>query len=517
MRTLKTLSVALVVVAWATDALAQYYVPLRYDMRYTPNPGYISPVPYSQAPPRADPYAFGSVQYGNYDITGNVRAGKSFRGSTPFGQQGSQMSTRLPSMGLSNFTRDSIGIEDLGTGVEYGAALPYFPGSGSVTSVTTARSRFATPPPMDRAPYALPSVNSAMPGYTPAPGSFAGSAPPPMLSPQQAAGYRPGLYVPRGAVEWVNAMVEGRGGAPPVDRRALTTVSTGSLGETPQERKMDLRLGLPLLPADTRIGIGTEGSETGQTALPEAGAPAAEGAPAASSGPADLFQSPLYWRLREAATTDKLPARGEEPPFLLTTPKPRTTAAGGSGEERNLTREPQTPAVPPLIEKLPTTPASYADFLARAQAAVKANQYGAADSLFQAAIVMAPDQPEPFFGRVNALLGDYRYLEAALVLDRGLKEHPEWARSIPDAKAGYSKSEVYDRIVGELAEDLKNHPQSAETNLLLGYLSLASGKTEDARAYLKQVALVRGDRAGSERAMLDAIASPGAAKVKSAE
>jgi tetratricopeptide (TPR) repeat protein len=289
-------------------------------------------------------------------------------------------------------------------------------------------------------------------------------------------------------------------------------VSPGLAGETPQERKMDLRLGLPLLPADTRIGIRTEGSETGQTAPPEAGgpaAPAAEGAPAA---PADLYQSPLYWRLREAATTDKAPARGEEPPFLLTTPKPRTTAAGGSGEERNLTREPQTPAVPPLIEKLPTTPASYADFLARAQAAVKANQYGAADSLFQAAIVMAPDQPEPFFGRVNALLGDYRYLEAALVLDRGLKEHPEWARSIPDAKAGYSKSEVYDRIVGELAEDLKNHPQSAETNLLLGYLSLASGKTEDAKAYLKQVAQVRGDRAGSERAMLDAIASPGAAK-----
>jgi len=372
MRTLKTLSVALVVVAWATDALAQYYVPLRYDMRYTPNPGYISPVPYAQAPPRADPYAFGSAQYGNYDITGNVRAGKSFRGSTPFGQQGSQISTRLPSMGLSNFTRDSIGIEDLGTGVEHGAALPYFPGSGSVTSITTAKSRFATPPPMDRAPYALPSVNSAMPGYTAVPGSFAGSAPPPMVSPQQAAGYRPGLYVPRGAVEWVNAMVEGRGGAPPVDRRALT-VSTGSPGETLQERKMDLRLGLPLMPADTRIGIWTEGSETGQAAPPEAGGPvrAAEGAPAA---PADLFQSPLYWRLREAAATDKPPARREEPSFLLTPPKPRTTAADGPGEEPDLAGEPQAPAIPALIEKLPTTPASYADFLARAQAARKANQ-----------------------------------------------------------------------------------------------------------------------------------------------
>jgi len=511
MRTLKTLSVALVVVAWATDALAQYYVPLRYDMRYTPNPGYIAPVPYSQAPPRVDPYAFGSAQYGNYDITGNVRAGKSFRGSMPFGQQGSQISTRLPSMGLSNFTRDSIGIEDLGTGVEYGAALPYFPGSGSVTSITTAQSRFATPPPMGRAPYGLPNVNSAMPGYTAAPGSFAGSAPPPMVSPQQAAVYRPGLYVPRSAVEWVNAMVEGRGGAPPVDR-GVPTVTPASAGETPQESKMDLRLGLPLLPADMRIGIGTEGSETGQAAPPEAGAPgapAAEGAPAA---PADLFQSPLYWRLREAATTDKPPARGEEPSFLLKPPKPRTTPAGGPGEEPNRTGEPETPAVPPLIEKLPTTPASYADFLARAQAAVKASQYGVADSLFQAAIVMDPDRPEPFFGRINALLADYRYLQAAIVLDRGLKEHPEWARSIPDAKAGYAKPEVYDRIVGELAEDLKNHPQSAETNLLLGYLSLASGKTEDAKAYLKQVAQVRGDRAGSERAMLDAIASPRAAK-----
>ena len=114
----------------ASSAPGQYYVPLRYDLRYSLNPGYVTAIPYGQAPTRPDPYAFGSPLYSGLDLTGNVRAGKSFQGNTPFNQQGSQLSTNVPSLALSNFRRDSIGIGDVGTGVEYGMAAPYFPGSG---------------------------------------------------------------------------------------------------------------------------------------------------------------------------------------------------------------------------------------------------------------------------------------------------------------------------------------------------------------------------------------------------
>ncbi len=147
MRTSKVFAIgtlaALVLGMAAAEAGAQYYVPLRYDLRYTTNPGYIGPVTQAlPAPP--DPYSYGALQYGNLLMTGNVRGGKSFEGTVPYNQQGSQLSTFLPSMALSNFNRDSVSVADVVSGLNYGGYQPYFAGAGSVTSLYTAETRFAT-------------------------------------------------------------------------------------------------------------------------------------------------------------------------------------------------------------------------------------------------------------------------------------------------------------------------------------------------------------------------------------
>jgi len=125
---------------------------------------------------------------------------------------------------------------------------------------------------------------------------------------------------------------------------------------------------------------------------------------------------------------------------------------------------------------------------------------------------MDPSQPAAFFGRLAALLGDYRYLQAAMVLDRGLKAHPKWARQVPDLKTAYQKPSTYDRILADLAEDVRNRSQSAEPNLLLGYVYAASSRPDDARPYLKHVAAIRGERAGAEKPLLEAVAPPAPGK-----
>jgi tetratricopeptide (TPR) repeat protein len=235
----------------------------------------------------------------------------------------------------------------------------------------------------------------------------------------------------------------------------------------------------------------------------------AEGQPVTPSAGAEQSQSALYWRMREAAAPPQAGNAGAALPPATSPARPQGKGAGGASDQAAGPAEAeQAPGIPPAPERLPTNPPSFADCFARAQAAMKAGNYAAADALYEAATVMDADQPPAFFGRINALLGGYRYMVAALVLDRGLRLHPEWARDLPDVKAAFNKPETYDRVVNDLTEDLKVHPQALESNLLMGYLCLASGKTAEAKPYLGQVSQVRAAAPGSERAMLEAINPP---------
>jgi tetratricopeptide (TPR) repeat protein len=505
---------ALVLGLFGPGALGQYYVPLRYDLRYSLNPGYITAIPYGQAPSRPDPYAFGSPMYGGYDLTGNVRAGKSFQGNVPFNQQGSQLSANVPSLALSNFRRDSIGIGDIGTGVEYGMAAPYFPGSGSVTSIGTAERRFA--PAVGGNRYTTPNYNEANVGLVSVPstaGFYAGSTPPPDVPAAQLQTMRRGgLYLPRGAIEWVNALAEGNrpAGLPQPPSAGVPTVPGEELN--PALRRMDMRLGLPPLFTDVRIGLPPElggqvpavpGGPAELAASEKAAAEARANAAGKTETP-ETAAAAITQKLRKGATKET--TRESPPPAAGMPPAAGTPPAVpfGLGQEGG-------PAVPPAPTKYAGA-ATFPEYMARANAQMKEGHYGAADALYEAAIVMDPDRPLALFGRINALLGDYRYLQASLVLDRALRLHPDWVREIPDIKAAYPKPDILTRITSDLATDLSKRPSNVEANLLLGYIHYASDRKEEAKPHLKKVAEVRGDKPGSEQTFLKAIEAAEKAK-----
>jgi hypothetical protein len=486
----------------ASSLPGQYYVPLRYDLRYSLNPGYVTAIPYAQAPLRPDPYAYGSSVYSGLDLTGNVRSGKAFQGNIPFGQQGSQVSATLPSMSLSNFRRDSVGIGDVGTGVEYGMPAPYFPGSGSVTTAGSAARRFAPILPGDRAPYDLPNYNVSNVGMVSVPtsvGYYSGSTPPPDIPASQLQTMRRGgLYLPRGAVEWVNSMA---GGVPQAPTSSVPTVTAAD--QSPEARQMDMRLGLPPLTTDVRIGLPPEFG--GQS-------PVVPGGPAALAAQKAAAEA----RARAAGTTEKkeaIPSAIDQGREDISREPPREAPRTTAGRLQSMPpgtlpeQEPEGPVMPPAPSKY-VGPATFAEYLERAHAQMKEGHFGAADALYEAAIVMDAGRPSALFGRIYALLGDYRYLQASLVLDRALRLHPDWVAEVPDIKAVYTKPEVLMRIIGDLTADLKDRPSNVEANFLLGYINFASGKKEEAKPFLKQVATVRGERPGSEQVLLKAIEAP---------
>jgi hypothetical protein len=487
----------------ATPALGQYYVPLRYDLRYT-SPTYIPSGNYGYGltpPPRVDPYAFGSMQYQNLDLTGNVRGGRSFQGNTGITQPGSQLSMRLPSMALSNFNRDSFSIGDIGTGLEWGMTQPYFPGSASVTNIGTAGMRFATPMPGARAPYTLPNLNSALPGYMPAATSGVNTGiVTPRAVPAPVVRAPGGLYVPPGSMEWVNALIEGRIATPGV---------TGLPGE---KERPDMRIGIPKRPVDVRIGIKTgttaEGAEAGETQA-ERRQPG-EGETGSLTEPFESTQSALYWMVREAAAKDRA-----KPPEEAAVPLPKPETKGGAfaaplpGEEEPplpgmKEKGTQPPAIPPVPEPY-RPPETYAAYLNRAETAMRELNFVKAEPVFAAAATMDPSKAAPAFGRINALLGVRRYAHAAILLDQMLRAHPEWANEAPNIRSVYPKPEIYDRIVSDLLADLKNRPGNDESSLTIGYVYFAAGRFEDARLYLNHIAAGRTEGPGPEKAILKAM------------
>ena len=489
--------VAAVIGLAAADVVAQYYVPLRYDLRYT-SPTYIPSINYGATPtPRADPYAFGSVQYGNLNVTGNVRGGRSFQGRVPYNQTGSQVSATLPSLALSNFKRDSIGIGDIGTGVEYGVPVPYFPGSGSVTSIYTAETRFATPPPGARAPYDLPNLNSAMPALPSQPSGiyYVPPAPPPATE-TQAAVRPPGLYVPQSALEWVNALAEGHIPAP-----------AAAAAENTDRR--DMRIGKPARsegPPDLRIGVISP-------ATPEAVQPGAAKEPKTEAlTPEEAFeatQSALYWVIRQSAAKPPEGAPAGRTP-AAGAPAAPAAPTGTKTEEALPGAEDQPLGIPPPPEKY-QAPGTYADYVGQAQAAMKEYNYAKAEGLYAAAATQDTNRSAAFFGRVYALMGDRQYMLASHVVDRAIQAHPTWCKEVPAIAAAYARPGIYDRIVTDLKAELALRPGNVETCLLLGYVYFAAGQKDPAMFYLKHVAQLRAERAGGERALLAAI-EPAAAK-----
>jgi len=495
MKTLNRVALSLIAVAavagsFAATANAQYYTPLRYDLRFT-SPTYIPSGALQFGPSNPDPYAFGAPQYGNLGMTGNLRGGRSFQGHVPYSAIGSELSTTLPSDSLSRFKRDSFGIADIGSGIEYGLPEVYIPSSSSVTNLPTAMNRFAVPPPGDRASYTLPNLNRAYipPPPPPPSGGYVGfgvpegTPMPPGASPGQV-----GLSIPQSALAWVDALIAGRVVAP------TTPVPTLTPAEIENARQQDKRQGLPGEMPDLRIGIGPPRAAYEEGVKPT---PAAE----TETRTLEQNEADLLRLMPGAEKPRKRAAEGGTP--AATTPSARPTEVPG---EEAWPPEPGEPKVklPPAPSPY-RAPATYPVYVDRARAAMKESNYDQAEAFYAAAIALQPNEPDAFFGRVYAMLGSRNFLQASVVLQGQLLKHATWLKMMPDIRAAYPTPEGYSRILGNLKLLLETEPDSPNYNFLLGYVYFAGGDHAAARPCLEHAAKLRGEKQGPEKFILTAM------------
>ena len=472
-------AVLLALMVWgagAAPALAQRYVPLRYDLRAPPQ-RYMPGLPYNLYPyasygygsygPEAvaDPYSYDAIRQRNYIVTGNVRAGKSFQGHTPYSDVGDQLNSNLPTMRLSNFRRDSVGVEDLGTGVEYGLPLPYFPQTAQVTSAGTTGQRFAPgeyyPTPYVSS-YGMDTARLSPEAYIRPEDQIAIYSPEAYLPPGGAAGIPSNLALPETFWQQFEAYASEELPAPSPEQvwntEGADTSAYGLMGATPQNIYDPLRAA---------------------QAQEQARQPSA--------------QDSLLYGLASSRTPSAEPAPGEATDEVL----PQYVSSGaipwvGTGSI--------------VKEVTVATPSPYAEWVRQAHEAMNQGNYKEAEGLYDDALALDPSRSSALFGRIHALIGLGYYNQSALVLARYLAKHPDWAQGPPDVSKAFTQEGVYDRAVESLQQTLKAQPASAPHNFLLGYMLYAAGQKAEARPYLEAAAAAADKRAAAQ-VLLDAIAA----------
>ena len=494
MRPLRTGAVALLgalaISMMGSTALAQRFVPMRYDLRsrraqyggspYTTYPNYNNYNPYAPyegytgyggyygaygSAAQSDPYSFEALQQRNYFITGNVRAGKSFQGTVPYQNTGSRLTTDLPSLRLSNFRRDSVGIEDIGTGVEYGLPLPYIPSSAAVTTTGMVDQRFApprvyVPPPV--ASYGYDTTVLLPQAYGQGGDDMMFWSPDVFLGDEGGAAAVPDdLPLPQGFWDRLEAYREGWEETEPA-----FSLPQDAEGEEPEPSgAYDLRDALPQNVYDPRRNTG-----------------AAEVEPSAFDG------SALYWLKDEAASAAET---GETEVSAEIAPQRVDTGA----------------IVPPPAGSLQKIPESrYAEQVRRAHEAMKAHRYAEAERIYSDAFSHDAGRPAAAFGRAHALLGLAYYHQASLALVRYLRAYPAWAADLPDLKSVYADAQMYERAVSDLERSAKREEATPAQRFLLGYVLCAGGRRDEARPYLEQAA-ASAEIKEAAQALLNAIAA----------
>jgi len=499
-------------VAWA-----QYSTPLRYDLRYT-SPSYIPSGTLRTGPPRqADPYRFGNPLHGNLGVTGNLRLGKSFRGSTPYVRSGSQLANDLPSSRLSDFRRDSFGVEDLGTPLQYGHTDAYYPDSATVTTPWTAGQRFSDQRFRNRIRYLPPNYS---------PGAFSRS----FLTPDNVyngdggwTGLTAGSleaarelgYVPTGLESTEEVLASLRALSAPYEAQAARAAEvaetrtgddkgllypyeafekqfrTGPMnvfdgepaaeGETPDanvERTMQLQYRSGATDLDPWV---EPTSDADEFADPPTG-PDDEG-----RTPADRWVTDPGWPESQGQATDAdAPWNAFDTREAMADVENLMAEAGARRRATPLPRQPTS---------------GYGQYVLRGHEALRQGKYGLAESLYAAAAALERDRPAALFGRVHALLASRLYLQAASVLERGLAKHPDWVRSVPDLEAVYADKEVFTRIHADMKREVDRGTARQGYRFLLAYVEFSTGNAAEARSHLEPLA----DTNEAAKAMLEAL------------
>jgi tetratricopeptide (TPR) repeat protein len=135
---------------------------------------------------------------------------------------------------------------------------------------------------------------------------------------------------------------------------------------------------------------------------------------------------------------------------------------------------------------------------------MKERRYDYAEGMYAAAAALDGSKPEALFGRAGAMLATGRHVEVGHILTRAFKDHPDWAKRVPDLKTVYPDSDQWERILGDVKADLEKSPDNAGLHFVAGYVLYAVGQPAAAVPYLEKAAALRGAR-GPEQVLLDAM------------
>ena len=456
---------------------------------------------------------------GNLIISGNVTAGRSFQGFSPIGDP-SSLQTSIPSAGLSNFVRDSVGLPGIQTGLSPYTPRPYFDlpktavSSGAIEAgallsrdQTGTYGRGAGKYLMPASPLgSTQQISSyagqlpyATPGWAPAgvgmfnPDIVAGTrsqiGPYP---PSQAALSGPlaaptaGMSPSELAVKPGNQMQQLEAAQQP---RATALAGELPSGDLAQPMTQQLLARPPATASQPAVGFLDTGQAT-SSLLTQMQQYAATLKQSVTAGPEQLQQQ---LTVRTPQSPDlSVQAAARRPTDDLLALRAGTPDAQRRQMETDAVRQHAAALVEarlrgPIRSLAGNRQTEVDRLLGLAEEQLRKGEYYKAAETYNGILTAAPDNALGWLGRSNALLAAGEYIQAYLALERGISRFPQMLNFDLDLPSLVGNPEILDVRRAELEKMLATRPDY-RIQFLLGYMAYFSGVQDVGLQTIQQAA-----------------------------
>jgi len=397
-------------------------------------------------------YNYGSSGLGNLYITGNVTAGKSFRGFVPY-KDPTQFQSRLGSSALSGFESDAPNIQRVERGYSPGQVTPFYnrsstllplsaqvqgltvPGSSIPRIQTLPRSESygirALSPPLNTEGFTQlpPSVrptdilipNIMLPQQAQLP-----EGPMAPITPTPAPMERPVQEEPQPLEPWLERPQES-----PANQQQEEQPVDYSAWLAEQAERAGRPMGLQQQFAEQAERLGIEGHLMTTTQM----APSEKVTP--TPPPAQ----------------DSIPELKTRRPSAVRSSQPVVSSLVGKGND------------------------AFSQTMRLGQRLLTQGKFYEAFNAYSQALTIKPDDPMPQFGQANALIGAGDLRSGGAHLEAAIKKFPKFLRLQLDGSRLMGSQGILDRR-REQVENLVKKNDRPQVLLLHGYLQLLSGNRE---------------------------------------
>ena len=444
---------------------------------------------------------------GNLLVTGNVRAGRYFRGIVPY-RAPTYFGATAPSSSLDSFLRDSAGSEDFDRYNRYSAYnpgyRPYYSPTQTVTTITPGYSGVIRPPAMNVGAYSaqpyltgtLPLRRDAM--LDPASAISLGRLRPMSMTPEEMeklisseiAKYSPARLTDQ---QYQARVEQFKPDANQVSDKTteLTKIPIGLDNYLLPSAAKKLNVNLPVVPQ--RFETPTQKKQAEETAE----------TPFDMPGPPDLDkQLDVYDQMKRqlddlqkklelalaAQQTEKVAEGGKKPAEEQTQESPLAVSSGRSNRslagklaEIDLSAARAGSILGPYETFASFSQDKFNQHMRAGEQYLKQGRYYRAADAYTLASLYNPDDPLAYAGKSHALFASGEYMSSALFLSRALQIFPEYARFKIDIEAMVGDRDKLETRVVDVEEWLKRSGGAPELQFLLAYVYYQMGRPQPAK------------------------------------